>query len=200
MALKDFENQILKKSKPKEIPVFKTEFLDIPKCSIIELRGLHNSGIVKFSINLLNNIQNQDGQGLYVDADYNLDHNLINHQTLLLQPQSPQETFDILSQEPLLKYLSITVIDSVLNLLPLNGDYTQFDQNLKLLREKVKKNRTILIILNPYLSNKANMLSKYTDIIIVMKRVKTLKKEIKGQGKILKNLVNLNCEKFDYTI
>ena len=43
------------------------------------------------------------------------------------------------------------------------------------------------------------MLSKYTDIIIVMKK-KAKQLGMDGEGEILKNLVNLNCRKFNYII
>lgn len=200
MNLKDFENQILKKSKSKEIPVFKTEFLDIPKGTIIELRGSYSSKITNFSINILNSIQNKGEIGLFVDADHSLDYNLIFNETLLMQPQSPQEIFDVLTQKPLLQCLSVAVVDSVLNLLPLSRDWVQFDKNLQNLRENVKKSNTSIIILNPYISNKTNILSKYTDIIIILRKVRKEKTGILGEGQILKNLVNLNCKKFEYKV
>jgi len=200
MNLKDFENKILKKSKSKKIPIFKTEFLDIPKGSIIELRGEHKSRIIPFSISLLNQIQNYNEVGLYVDADYSLDINLMSKEVLLMRPKNSQEVFDVLTQIPLLKSISMVVVSSVLNLLPLNGDYTQLKQNLIKLRKIIHKNKTSIIILNPYISNKYNMFSKYVDMIIVLKKIKTIKSKIQGEGRILKNNINLNCKKFKYII
>ena len=71
---------------------------------------------------------------------------------------------------------------------------------MKLLKEITEANEISIIILNPYLSNKYNILSKYADIIIKLIKVKYTNNKIQGKGIVVKNVINLNCKNFTYTI
>jgi len=206
MSLDKFEKNLLKKSKVKEIEYHETGIIDLPKGSIIELRGASNSGILYLGFNMIKAIQDKGGVGLLVDADHTADLDIFNgEKPMVMQPKNGQNAFDVLTEESLLEGVNIIVINSILNLLPLNGDYTAFNKNLSKLYKTVQKMNTSIIILNPYIANRYNMLSIYAKIIIVAKKTKTINKHgkhigLEGEGIILKNIVNLRCNKFIYNV
>jgi len=206
MNLDKYEQEFLKKSKPVEISYHKTGIIDLPKGSIIELRGESNSKILYLALNMVKSIMDKGGVGLLVDADHSADISKFQgEKPIIMQPKNGQNVFDVLSEESLLEGVDIVVIDSILNLLPLDEDYTAFDKNLSKLYKNVQKMNIVVIVLNPYISNKYNMLPLYSEIIIVAKKTKTLKKGWKnigilGEGTILKNRINLQCNKFTYMI
>ena len=206
MDLDKYEQNILKKSKIKEISYHKTDIIDIPKGHLVELRGISDSGILYLGFNIIKSIQKDGGIGLLIDSDHTSDIEFFKEEKpVIMHPNSPQETFNILSEESLLNGVDIVLINSVLNLLPLDGNYTTFSKNLSKLYSNARKTNTTIIILNPYTSNRYNILSIFSELIIVAKKTKTLNKHgkyigILGEGIILKNRINLQCNKFNYEV
>ena len=181
MSLEKFENNFLNK-KFKPHCAFETGIKELPVLShgsMIEIRTNRYNLLYKI-------IQTQLYIGnycLWIDADHSTDFSIFGKSSNLFiaQPNSPEEGLDILT-EPLLKCLNIVVIDSILNVLPLEGDYTTLEAKLSNIRKILPKTCSIIFI-NPFLTHKYNIFAKYMDIILninkytgkVIKDNKTLK-------------------------
>ncbi len=189
MNLKKFENQFLNK-KFKPHCSFKTGIKELPILSHNSLIEIRTTPCMK-SYNFLYKIvqtQLKDNYCLWIDADHTTDFKIFDNSSNLLisQPNSPEECLNILSK-PLLKCLSIVVIASVANLLPLKGDYTYLEQQLKELRSKISNTNCSIIFINPYMTNKYDIFAKHMDIIININ---------KNISKVIKNIKTLNLFSF----
>lgn len=191
MSLKKFENQFLNKTR-EPISTFETGHEELPVISHGSLIEIRTTPCMK-SYNFLYKIvqtQLKTNFCLWVDADHMTDFSLFNNSPNLLisEPNNPRECFNILS-EPLLKRLSIVVIHSVMNLLPLKRDYTYLEAQLKDLRSKILPSKCSIIFINPYTSTTYDIFSKYMDVIININ---------KNKGKIVKNTKTLKLYKFNH--
>ena len=190
MSLDKFENQFLNK-KIKPHCCFETGIKELPILShnsIVEIRTTPCMKSYNFLYKIIQT-QLKEYPCLWIDADHTTDFTQFNLKNLLIsQPNSPEECLNILSK-PLLKCLSIAVIASVANLLPLEGDYTYLEQQLNKLRSKILGTNCSIIFINPYASSKYDIFSKYSDIIININ---------KNTGKVIKNIKTLNLFSFHY--
>lgn len=191
MNLNKFENQFLNK-KFKPHCAFETGIKELPILShnsLIEIRTNNCTNPYKFLYKIIQT-QLEEYPCLWIDADHMTDFSQFNPNNLLIsQPNSPEECLDILSK-PLLECLSIVVIDSVTNLLPLEGDYTYLEAQLNDLRTKLPNNCSIFFV-NPYASSKYDIFSKYCDIIIKIN---------KNKGNIIKNIKTLKLYSFKHIL
>lgn len=191
MTLDKFENQFLKK-KIKPYCAFETGHKELPilACrSLVEIRTTPCRNSYNFLYKIIQT-QLEEGPCLWIDADHMTDFGIFENKSNLLisQPNSPEECLDILS-EPLLKCLRIVVIDSVANVLPLEGGYTYLEQQLNNLRSKISNTQCSIIFVNPYTSSTYNIFAKYMDIILYINN---------KIGNIIKNTKSLELYKFNH--
>jgi len=179
MNLKNFEQNFLHK-KVKKINTLKTEIPNIPELICPSLIQIHTKNYNFIYQTIEKELENN--YCLWIDTDHCTDFARFNPKNLLIsQPNSPEEALNILS-EPLLKCLKIVVIDSVLNLLPLNRDYVWLEKKMGEIRQIMRNTDCIIFFINPYIQNKYDIFEKYMDYII---------KIDKNTGKVVKNIKNL---------
>lgn len=192
MSLDKFENQFLKKTfKPH--CTFETGIKELPILShnsLVEIRTDICMNSYSFVYEIVQTQLNKGYNCLWIDADYMTDFSHFDNLSNLLisQPNSPEEYLDILSKD-LLRCLSIVVIGSVANLLPLEGDYTYLEKQLKELKSKISSTNCSIIFVNPYASTTYDIFAKYMDIIININ---------KNKGKLIKNLKTLELFSFNH--
>ena len=190
MSLDKFENQFLNK-KFKPHCSFETSIKELPILShnsLIEIRTTPCMDSYNFLYKIVQ-YQLKENPCLWIDADHTTDFSQFNLKNLLIsQPNSPEECLNILSK-PLLKCLSIVVIASVSNLLPLEGDYVYLETQLNELRSKIIGTDCSVIFVNPYTSSTYDIFSKYSDIIININ---------KNKRNIIKNIKTLKLHKFNH--
>ena len=191
MQIDKFENQFLNK-KFKKTCFFETGIKEIPILShnsLIEFRTTNCAESYNFLYKIVQT-QLKENNCLWIDADHMTDFSHFDDLSNLLisQPLSPEECLDILSKD-LLKCLSVTVIASVANVLPLEGDYTYLQTQLKDLRTKILDTNCSIIFVNPYTSSTYDIFAKYMDIIININ---------KNKGKVIKNLKTLELFSFNH--
>jgi len=187
MDLDKFENQFLNK-KFKKQEVLQTGIKEFPvlSCgSLVEIRTTSCMDSYNFLYRIIQSGLSS-GAVLWVDSDHFMDFSKFNNDNLLVaQPNSPEEGLNILT-EPLLKCLNIVVIDSVLNVLPLNGDNALIERKINQLRPILSN--CIIIFVNP-LYRKYDIFAKYMDIIFDVNRYTV---------KVIKNIKTLELFSFNH--
>lgn len=191
MNLEKFEQQFLKK-KIQPHCCFETGIKEFPLISHNSLVEIHITPCIE-SYNFMYKIlqtQLREYPCLWIDADHITDFKHFDDisNLLICQPGSPEECLNILSK-PLLECLSLVVVASVANLLPLEGDYAPLETNLNDLRSRIKGTNCSVIFVNPYDINTWDIFADYMDIILDIN---------KKTGKVIKNNKTLNLYSFNH--
>lgn len=206
MSLDKFEKLFLDKSKkePETLKLSLASLAKILDCDtvnmgkVIEIRAKELSGL-SLALQLASE---NTRHSLLVDADKSFDKNWYNnHPNLLLTGETNFDSLYTFIQHT--DDIKVIIINTVLSLLPVGSSYEEFEEFVcNIVNHSAKHNKTIIFI-NPYLDNKYDVISRYSDLIITTNKRRSIKKNEERlgynlDGEVIKNTINFKLGKFEF--